>query len=197
MPDASETPAMPAPPGTPDLRAGRLSAESYAAAFSDAAPRFTETQALVEAERCLYCYDAPCMQACPTGIDVPSFIRRIADGNLRGAARKIAKHVKNFGHKLPWVFLKAKTEEVFVQSQYQHERIADIAIDLYAGSCVLARLDHLLTSSNGPIDKAALIAAGKHFLDLADRRIQGNFARIDDHDDADCTAAADAALAVG
>jgi glutamate synthase (NADPH/NADH) small chain len=49
----------------------------------------TQAQALLEAERCLYCYDAPCAIACPTSIDVPSFIKRIADGNLRGSARTI------------------------------------------------------------------------------------------------------------
>ena len=74
---------------SPDIRAGRRSAAEYAAAFADAAPRLSRTQALVEAERCLYCYEAPCATACPTGIDVPSFIRRIADDNLRGAARAI------------------------------------------------------------------------------------------------------------
>jgi glutamate synthase (NADPH/NADH) small chain len=76
-------------PTTADVRAGRRSAAEVAAAFADAAPRLTRTQALLEAERCLYCFDAPCIQACPTGIDVPSFIRRIADDNLRGAARAI------------------------------------------------------------------------------------------------------------
>ena len=73
----------------PDIRAGRRSAAEYAEAFADAAPRLSRTQALVEAERCLYCFEAPCATACPTGIDVPSFIRRIADDNLRGAARAI------------------------------------------------------------------------------------------------------------
>ena len=72
-----------------DIRAGRRTPAQYAAAFADAAPRLSRTQALVEAERCLYCYDAPCVQACPTGIDVPSVIKRIADDNLRGAARTI------------------------------------------------------------------------------------------------------------
>jgi dihydropyrimidine dehydrogenase (NAD+) subunit PreT len=73
----------------PDVRPGRLAAVEYAKAFADASPRLTRGQALLEAERCLYCFDAPCATACPTGIDVPSFIKRIADDNLRGAARTI------------------------------------------------------------------------------------------------------------
>ncbi len=77
-----------AAPG-PDIRPGRLPAEAYAARFADAVPALSAAQAVVAAERCLYCYDAPCQTACPTGIDVPSFIRRIADGNLRGAAHAI------------------------------------------------------------------------------------------------------------
>ena len=76
-------------PSSPDIRPGRRSAADYARAFADATPRFTQAQAVLEAERCLYCYDAPCATACPTGIDVPSFIRRIAEGNLRGSARAI------------------------------------------------------------------------------------------------------------
>ncbi|ABM39311.1 NAD(P)-dependent oxidoreductase [Polaromonas naphthalenivorans] len=72
-----------------DIRAGRLGASDYALRFADASPRLTGAQAVLEAERCLYCYDAPCVTACPTGIDVPSFIRRIGDGNVRGAARTI------------------------------------------------------------------------------------------------------------
>jgi glutamate synthase (NADPH/NADH) small chain len=73
----------------PDVRPGRLGAAEYAKAFADAQPRLTRSQALLEAERCLYCFDAPCATACPTSIDVPSFIKRIADDNLRGAARTI------------------------------------------------------------------------------------------------------------
>jgi glutamate synthase (NADPH/NADH) small chain len=73
----------------PDIRAGRLADAEYAKRFADAAPRLTASQALLEAERCLYCFDAPCATACPTEIDVPSFIKRIADGNVRGSARTI------------------------------------------------------------------------------------------------------------
>lgn len=57
--------------------------------FSDINPPLTAAEALYEANRCLYCYDAPCMHACPTHIDVPSFIKKIASGNLRGSARVI------------------------------------------------------------------------------------------------------------
>ena len=82
------TTSTPATQG-PDIQAGRLPPEEYAKRFADATPRFTSSQALLEAERCLYCFDAPCATACPTSIDVPSFIKRIGDGNLRGAARTI------------------------------------------------------------------------------------------------------------
>ena len=55
----------------------------------DLKPRYTEAEARSEAERCLYCADAPCIKACPTEIDVPTFIKKIASGNVRGAARTI------------------------------------------------------------------------------------------------------------
>ena len=73
----------------PDIKPGRLSACQYGENFGDAHPALTSVQALIEAGRCYYCYDAPCVAACPTGIDVPSFIRRIGEDNLRGAAKAI------------------------------------------------------------------------------------------------------------
>lgn len=57
--------------------------------FAEINPALTPAEALHEANRCLYCYDAPCTHACPTGIDVPSFIKKIASGNLLGSARVI------------------------------------------------------------------------------------------------------------
>jgi glutamate synthase (NADPH/NADH) small chain len=57
--------------------------------FSEINPAMSPAEAGVEANRCLYCYDAPCMHACPTHIDVPGFIKKIASGNLIGSARVI------------------------------------------------------------------------------------------------------------
>ncbi len=57
--------------------------------FAEINPAMTVAEAAVEANRCLYCYDAPCMHACPTHIDVPGFIKKIASGNLTGSARVI------------------------------------------------------------------------------------------------------------
>ena len=57
--------------------------------FAEINPALSEAEAVFEANRCLYCYDAPCIHACPTHIDVPSFIKKIASGNLLGSARVI------------------------------------------------------------------------------------------------------------
>ncbi|MBU0551148.1 FAD-dependent oxidoreductase [Myxococcota bacterium] len=59
------------------------------AAFKDFKPPYSEMQALAEANRCIYCHDAPCIEACPTSIDIPEFIRKITTGNLKGSARTI------------------------------------------------------------------------------------------------------------
>lgn len=72
-----------------DITAGRLPGAVLAENFGDAHPPLTPAQALVEANRCLFCYDAPCQTACPTGIDIPSFIRKIGTSNLKGAAQDI------------------------------------------------------------------------------------------------------------
>jgi len=76
-------------PSLPDVACGRLSLPEYAKNFADAHPPLNPVQARLEADRCYYCFDAPCTTACPTGIDIPTFIARIAQDNLRGAARTI------------------------------------------------------------------------------------------------------------
>ncbi|HET9277496.1 MAG TPA: NAD(P)-dependent oxidoreductase [Flavitalea sp.] len=68
----------------------RLSSEQYEKNFDDIHPPFeTKEAALVEANRCLFCYDAPCMKSCPTGINVPKFIKQITTNNIKGSATTI------------------------------------------------------------------------------------------------------------
>lgn len=71
--------------------APQLSPDELERNFADINPPLTQAQALEEGARCLFCHDAPCIKACPTGIDVPQFIRQIIAGNLRGSARTILK----------------------------------------------------------------------------------------------------------
>ena len=68
----------------------RLNPEQYETNFSDIHPPFENlTAALVEANRCIFCYDAPCMKSCPTSIDVPKFIKQISTENIKGSAHTI------------------------------------------------------------------------------------------------------------
>ncbi len=67
----------------------KLPAERSESIFTDFKPAYTANQAKVEANRCLYCHDAPCITACPTGIDIPTFIRKIATDNVKGSAKTI------------------------------------------------------------------------------------------------------------
>ncbi|MBR8380507.1 NAD(P)-dependent oxidoreductase [Burkholderia cenocepacia] len=74
---------------TGDIAAHRLSSTQLSCEFADIAPLLDPTAAAAAASRCHYCYDAPCVHACPTQIDIPSFIRKIGNGNLKGAATDI------------------------------------------------------------------------------------------------------------
>ena len=69
--------------------APKLSDAEYEKNFADINPPFLPHNAKVEANRCLFCFDAPCIRACPTHIDIPAFIKKIASGNMRGSAKEI------------------------------------------------------------------------------------------------------------
>ncbi len=72
------------------IKNNRLTADAYTKNFSDIHPPFENKEAaLVEANRCLFCYDAPCMKGCPTSIDIPKFIKQITTDNIKGSAHTI------------------------------------------------------------------------------------------------------------
>jgi alkylation response protein AidB-like acyl-CoA dehydrogenase len=112
---------------------------------------------------------------------------------LHAEAHRLAKRVRDFGLALVDVFRTYR--EAVLTRQYVQERIADAACDLYASSCTLSRLDHLLAEGgNGAAEPNPDVAAGRYFLRLADRRIRQNLAALSDNDDAETTATADAVL---
>lgn len=82
---------MPTDIMTPGIVSGRLEASILAENFTDLHAPLDAHEALVAADRCYFCYDAPCMTACPTEIDVPLFIRQILTGTAEAAARTIFK----------------------------------------------------------------------------------------------------------
>ncbi len=74
---------------TPGVVANRLAPEAYDRNFADLYPPYDKHEAAVAADRCYFCHDAPCITACPTGIDIPLFIRQIQTGMPEGAAKTI------------------------------------------------------------------------------------------------------------
>jgi dihydropyrimidine dehydrogenase (NAD+) subunit PreT len=71
------------------VNAAFIPVDSLRRNFAEAKAGMRPKEAIEESNRCLYCYDAPCIQACPTGINIPSFIKKIASGNMKGSARAI------------------------------------------------------------------------------------------------------------
>ena len=172
MPPASTAVPIPASaslaPTPPDIRPARLSAASYAHNFADAAPRLSRTQALVEAERCLYCFDAPCTTACPTGIDVPSFIRRITDDNLRGAARVILDANPLGGTCARVCPTELLCEQVCVRTTQSGKPVEIGRLQRYAVDAVMDRpLSALLPRAAATGQRIAVVGAGPAGLSCA------------------------------
>ncbi len=145
----------------PDIRPARLAAEQYTQHFADASPRLSRTQALVEAERCLYCFDAPCTTACPTGIDVPSFIKRIADDNLRGAARAILDANPLGGTCARVCPTEVLCEQVCVRTTQQGKPVEIGRLQRYAVDAVMDRpISTLLPRAPSSGKTVAVVGAG-------------------------------------
>jgi alkylation response protein AidB-like acyl-CoA dehydrogenase len=118
----------------------------------------------------------------------------IKSGELLGEARELGKRIGEFGLAVQKMLFRYR--EAILERQYVQERIADAACDLYASSCTLSRLDHLLMQPGNGNPKETLrdAQAGRYFLKLADRRIRQNLAALADNDDAETTAVANSAL---
>jgi dihydropyrimidine dehydrogenase (NAD+) subunit PreT len=140
--------------------APKLDDAVYERNFADINPRFTATQAVAEASRCLFCYDAPCIQACPTAIDIPGFIRKITTGNLKGSARTILE-ANVLGHSCARVCpVEALCEGACVLNQ-EHKRPVTIgALQRHATDYVMDRGIRVLRAGAPNGTSVALIGAG-------------------------------------
>lgn len=153
--------SLPEQLSAPDVRPARLAPELYPQHFADAAPRYSRGQALVEAERCLYCFDAPCTTACPTGIDVPSFIRRIADDNLRGAAKTILEANPLGGTCARVCPTEVLCEQACVRTSGEGKPVEIGRLQRYAVDAVMDRPIATLLSRGAPTGRrVAVVGAG-------------------------------------
>lgn len=145
----------------PDIRPGRLAAEAYAAHFADHVPPLTDAQALLESSRCLYCFDAPCVRACPTGIDVPSFIKRIAEENVRGAAETILGSNPLGGFCARDCPTEVLCEQVCVRNVQQGRPVAIGRLQRFAVDGLMASADNQIFERAPPSGRrVAVVGAG-------------------------------------
>ena len=132
----------------------------FAANFHPKKPLMSDTEAYYESSRCLYCYDAPCINACPTGIDIPNFIRQINDGNKDGAAKTIYES-NWFGHACGNV---CPTEELCEGAcVYNHQDVKPIEIgrlQAHATDQVIRAKKKLFITGKPTGKKVAVIGAG-------------------------------------
>ena len=154
---------------TADIQAGRLAPEDYARNFSDLHPAFDRHEARIAAERCLFCYDAPCIQACPTSIDIPLFIREIVTGNTIGAAKTILD-ANIFGGMCARVCpTETLCEEACVREASESNPVAIGNLQRYATDELFAKGKQLF-KRGAPTDKRiAVVGAGPAGLSCAHR----------------------------
>lgn len=150
------------------IRTNRLNEKEYAENFSDIHPPFDNKEAaLVEANRCIFCYDAPCTKSCPTGINVPKFIKQITTDNIKGSAHTI--FMSNiFGGGCSRVCPVEKLCEGSCVYNLLHEKPIEIAkLQRYATDPALSNKWKLFDRKPSIGKKVAVIGAGPAGLSCA------------------------------
>jgi glutamate synthase (NADPH/NADH) small chain len=150
------------------IQSNRLSDQQYAENFSDIHPPFeTKDAALVEANRCLFCYDAPCMKSCPTGIDVPKFIKQIATENIKGSAHTIfVSNIMGAGCSKVCPVEKL-CEGACVYNFMEEEPIAIAKLQRYSTEKAMAASWQLFNRKESTGKKIAIVGAGPAGLSCA------------------------------
>lgn len=173
---ATQGPLLPEPHEMEPLPMTQLEAN-----FADIAPPLTRDAALVESSKCLFCHDAPCMIACPTHIDVPSFIKKIGTGNLRGSARVILD-ANPMGHSCARACpVDVLCEGACVLNDRDEEPIKIALLQRYATDYAIEKQLRLFAPGESTGKKVAIIGAGPAGLSCAqDLRRMGHAVTIFD-----------------
>jgi dihydropyrimidine dehydrogenase (NAD+) subunit PreT len=153
----------------PDIRAGRLAADQLAVHFDDVKPPLDPKRALVESSRCFYCYDAPCIDACPTSIDIPSFIRSIATGDPIGAAETILEANIMGGMCARVCPVEILCEDSCVRHHSEDKPVQIGALQRYATDALVAAGKQPFTRASASGKKVAVVGGGPAGLSAAHR----------------------------
>ena len=156
-------------PLTPGIVANRLSPDAYAANFADHEAPFDRHEALVAADRCYFCYDAPCITACPTEIDIPLFIRQIATGTPDAAAKTIFAQNIMGGMCARVCPTETLCEEACVREKAEGKPVEIGRLQRFATDTLMAKGVHPFVRAALTGKKVAVVGAGPAGLSAAHR----------------------------
>ncbi|HBS51229.1 MAG TPA: dihydropyrimidine dehydrogenase, partial [Rhodobacteraceae bacterium] len=154
---------------TPGIAAQRLDAATLAENFSDLHPPLAPHEAAVAADRCYFCYDAPCVTACPTEIDIPLFIRQIQAGNPEGAAETILTQNILGGMCARVCPTETLCEEACVRETAEGKPVEIGRLQRYATDTLMAEDVHPFTRAAPTGKRVAVVGAGPAGLACAHR----------------------------
>ncbi len=154
---------------TPGVVPGRLPASAYDANFDDHTPPLDRHEALVAADRCYFCYDAPCVTACPTSIDIPLFIRQISTGTPDAAAKTILSQNIMGGMCARVCPTETLCEEVCVREVAEGKPVEIGRLQRFATDTLMARGVHPFGRAAASGKRVAVVGAGPAGLACAHR----------------------------
>lgn len=151
------------------IQSGRLNAEQYDANFADLHAPLNDHEALVAADRCYFCHDAPCITACPTDIDIPLFIRQIATGTSDAAAKTILSQNIMGGMCARVCPTETLCEEVCVREVAEGKPVLIGQLQRYATDGLMAKGVHPFERASPTGKRIAVVGAGPAGLACAHR----------------------------
>ncbi len=160
---------MPNSQMTPGIASGRLTTDAYASNFADLHAPLDAHEAAVAADRCYFCYDAPCQTACPTEIDIPLFIRQISTGTPESAAETIFAQNILGGMCARVCPTETLCEEVCVREVAEGKPVEIGRLQRYATDVLMASGVHPFTRAASSGKKVVVVGAGPAGLACAHR----------------------------